>query len=57
MQIKDGDFMKSFIKKKVKSPSPGFRTADYFKGRIFRGSRPQTRPGFDPAKFKIQHKS
>lgn len=47
--------MKSFIKKKAKSPNPGFRTSDHFKAKVFRPEGP-VKAGFDPSKFKVQHK-
>lgn len=46
-----------FIKKKEgPKKSPGYRTPDNFKGKIFGGRRGNLPLKFNPSTFRIQHK-
>ncbi len=46
---------KKYIKKTKDKQKPGYRTADYFKGKTFSGQQRREK-GFNPAQFKVQHK-
>ena len=49
--------MKKYIKKKEgPKKSPGYRTADNFKSRIFGGRPGNVHIKFNPSTFKTQHK-
>jgi hypothetical protein len=45
-----------FIKSHSQKRKPGYRTADFIRGKTFGPKKGPVQAGFNPASFKVQHK-